>query len=276
MAALKCTSDNPWMKIFNHFKKIHDVTKRTAGIEAVTLSNQKYGDALFYDFAGQSQYHGPHQSFLEAMLSKPGVSVTLLLLVKATEKENIITEQLYRWLQPLALMSTPSTPKVIVVGSFFDQAKSRKEACEKLLRCTQSVEAELHLDIQLQGPCLLDCRQPESKGINQICTFLQEVCPVNTKALPYNLHWVLVQVRKAFSITALRLHGFQTYGCRTMLESFLGTFPHQRRYVRTSQLQVTHSSSLANRTPPKVGSSWISQLFSMMCTAPCSVGPRSR
>ena len=211
MAALKCTSDNPWMKIFNHFKKIHDVTKRTAGIEAVTLSNQKYGDALFYDFAGQSQYHGPHQSFLEAMLSKPGVSVTLLLLVKATEKENIITEQLYRWLQPLALMSTPSTPKVIVVGSFFDQAKSRKEACEKLLRCTQSVEAELHLDIQLQGPCLLDCRQPESKGINQICTFLQEVCPVNTKALPYNLHWVLVQVRKAFSITALRLHGFQTW-----------------------------------------------------------------
>ena len=211
VAALKCTSDNPWMKMVNHFKKVHDVTKRTAGIEAVTLSNQKYGDALFYDFAGQSQYHGPHQSFLEAMLSKPGVSVTLLLLVKATEKENIITEQLYRWLQPLALMSTPSTPKVIVVGSFFDQAKSRKEACEKLLRCTQSVEAELHLDIQLQGPCLLDCRQPESKGINQICTFLQEVCPVNTKALPYNLHWVLVQVRKAFSITALRLHGFQTW-----------------------------------------------------------------
>ena len=143
------------------------------------------------------------------MLSKRNVSATLLLVVKATEEEDIITQQLYRWLQPLALMSIPITPQVLVIGSFLDQVKSKKEASEKLLRCTQSVKTELALDIQ--GPCLLDCRQPESKGINQICTFLQEARPVNSNALSYNLHWVLVQVRKAFPISALRLHEFQTW-----------------------------------------------------------------
>ena len=209
VAALEHTSNILWKKAINHFKKVHDIRQRTTGIEAVQVSSQKYGEALFYDFAGQSQYHGPHQSFLEAMLSKPEASVTLLLLVKATEEEAIITQQLYHWLQPLALMSIPITPQVVVVGSFLDQVKSKKEASEKLLRCTQSVNTELALDIQ--GPCLLDCRQPESKGIDQICIFFEEARPVSTKALSYNLHWVLVQVRKAFSIPALQLNEFQTW-----------------------------------------------------------------
>ena len=263
VAALECTSNSLWKKAVNHFKKVHNIMQRTTGIEAIQVFNPKYGDALFYDFAGQSQYHGPHQSFLEAMLSKHNISATLLLLVKATEEENIITQQLSRWLQPLALMSIPITPQIVVVGSFLDKVKSKKEASEKLLRCTQSVKTELALDIQ--GPCLLDCRQPESKGIDQICYVLQrsylEVCinymhwlggelkkvrrgtkdikefeklsqafsqvnkepldsysvhshhPVSgiTKALPYNLHWILVQMRKAFSIPGLRLHEFQTW-----------------------------------------------------------------
>ena len=209
VAALERNSNILWKKAINRFRKVHDIRQRTAGIEAVPLSSQKYGEALFYDFAGQSQYHGPHHSFLEAMVSKPDVSVTLLLLVKATEEENIITQQLHRWLQPLAQRPTPFPPQVIVVGSFLDQVKSEKEACEKLLRCTKSVQSELCLDIQ--GPCLLDCRHPESRGINQICRFLQEALPINTSTLSYNLHWVLVQVRKAFSTPALRLHEFQTW-----------------------------------------------------------------
>ena len=208
VAALERTSNILWKKAINHFRKVCDTRHRTAGIEAVPLSNQKYGEALFYDFAGQSQYHGPHQSFLEAMLSKPEVSVTLLLLVKATEVEDTITQQLHRWLQPLALMSIPVTPHVIVVGSFLDQVKSKKVASEKLLQCTQSVQKELSLSIQ--GPCLLDCRHPESNGINQICNLLQESLPINT-TLSYNLHWVLVQVRKVFPTPALRLHEFQTW-----------------------------------------------------------------
>ena len=213
VAALRAEGKTRLRRLTNRFTKVQDISQRTAGIEAVQFSSQKYGETLFYDFAGQSDYHGPHQSFLEALLSKPGVPVTLLVLVKATDEADIITQQITRWLQPLALVAAPCTPQVILVGSFLDQVKSREEAtiCMKLLQCTQSVQEKLPFNIQ--GPCLLDCRKPESEGINQICTFFTETQPLllNSNTFSYNLHWVLVQVRKAFTIPAITLHTFQSW-----------------------------------------------------------------
>ena len=124
IAALQSESRSLLQSLVYKLAQVYNITRRTAGIEIVSFSSAKYGEVLFYDFAGQSDYHGPHQPFLEAMLSKVGVSVTVLLLVKATEGQHVITQQLRRWLQPVALTSTPSTPHVIVVGSFLDQAKS--------------------------------------------------------------------------------------------------------------------------------------------------------
>ena len=211
IAALQAEGNSLLKKFTNRFTKVQDIRKRTTGIEAVQFSSQKYGETLFYDFAGQSDYHGPHQSFLEAMLSKPGVSLSLLLLLKATDEEDIITRQVTHWLQPLSLTSAPSTPQVILVGSFLDQVESREEATDKLLRCTQSVQEQFHFNIQ--GPCLLDCRKPASEGIDQICTFLQENEPLQftSSTLSYNLHWVLVQMRKAFSDLAVTFHNFQSW-----------------------------------------------------------------
>ena len=211
IAALQAEGNSLLKKLTNRFTKVQDIRKRTAGIEAVQFSSQKYGATLFYDFAGQSDYHGPHQSFLEAMFSNLGVSVTLLLVVKSTDEEAVITRQVTHWLQPLSLTSAPSTPQVILVGSFLDQVESREEATEKLLRCTQSVQGQFHFNIQ--GPCLLDCRKPASEGINQICNFLQETEPLqlSCRSFPYNLRWVLVQVRKKFSVPAITLHTFQTW-----------------------------------------------------------------
>ena len=211
IAALQAEGNSLLKKFTNRFTKVQDIRQRTAGIEAVQFSSQKYGETLFYDFAGQTDYHGPHQSFLEAMLFKPGVPVSLLLLAKATDKEDIITRQVTHWLQPLTLTSAPFTPQVILIGSFLDQVKSREEATEKMLRCTQSVQEQFHFNIQ--GPCLLDCRKPASGGIDQICTFLQENEPLqlNCKTFSYSLRWVLVQVRKGFSVPAVTLHTFQSW-----------------------------------------------------------------
>ena len=66
--------------------------------------------------------------------------------------------------------------------------------------------------MNIQGPFLFDCRQSESWGINQLCSFLQVAPSVYTESLSYNLHWVLVKVRKAFKTKlALQLHEFQTW-----------------------------------------------------------------
>ena len=211
IAALQAEGKSIFTSFMNRFTQVQDISQRTAGIEAVEFSSRKYGQTLFYDFSGQAAYHGPHQSLLEAILSKPGVSVTLLLLVKATDEENMIAQQITRWLQPLALTSAPSTPQVILVGSFLDQVKSKEEATEKLLRCTQLVQEEL--PFYVQGPCLLDCRKPESDGIRQICAYFQEAPPLqlNSDTLSYNLHWVMAQVSKAFSVPAIILHTFQSW-----------------------------------------------------------------
>ena len=274
IAALLVKGKSIFKRFTNRFTQVQDIRQRTAGIEAVQFSSRKYGQTLFYDFAGQADYHGPHQSFLEAMLSKPGVSVTLLLLVKANDEEDIITQQITRWLQPLALTSAPSTPQVILVGSFLDRVKSRKEAAEKLSRCTHSVQEELPFNIH--GPCLLDCRKPQSEGINQICIFFEKIPPLqlNLGTLSYNLNWVLVQLRKAFFVPAITLQTFQSWvreNAKTLLWHL-----HPPKEVCRDLTAVGHALWPTSRSPPKVGSSWTSKLFSTTCMAPCSVGPRAR
>ena len=250
IAALQAKDKGRLKKLINRFTNVQDISQRTAGIEAVQFSSRKYGQTLFYDFAGQADYHGPHQSFLEAMLSKPGVSVTLLLLVKATDEEDIITQQITRWLQPLALTSAPSTPQVILVGSFLDRVKSREEAAKKLLRCTQSV---LELPFDVQGPCLLDCRKPESEGINQICIFFKKIQPLqlNPSTLSYNLNWVLAQLRKAFFVPAITFQTFQSW-VKKNANTLLWDLPPPEEVCR-DLTAVGHALFLPNRQDPSQG-----------------------
>ena len=253
ITALQAEGNSLWKKLTNRFTKVQDIRKRTTGIEAVQFSSQKYGETLFYDFAGQSDYHGPHQSFLDAMLFKPGVSVSLLVLAKATDEEDVITRQVTHWLQPLSLTSAPSTPQVILVGSFLDQVESKEEATEKLLRCTQTVQKQFHFNIH--GPCLLDCRKPASEGIDQICAFLQENEPLQftSSALSYNLHWVLVQVKKAFTVLAVTFHSFQSWLLKNA--KLLPTHMPPAIEVCDDLTSVGHALFLHNkRDPPQ---SWI-------------------
>ena len=253
IAALQAEANSLLKQFTNRFTKVQDIRKRTTGIEAVQFSSQKYGDTLFYDFAGQSNYHGPHQSFLEAVLSKPEVSVSLLLLVKATDEENVITQQVTHWLQPLTLISAPSTPQVILVGSFLDQVESREEATKKLLRCTQSVQEQFHFNIR--GPCLLDCRKPASEGIDQICTFLQEAQPLqlNSISFSYSLHWVLVQLQRSLSIPAITLHIFQSWLLKDA-KLLLKNFPPAEQMWH-DLIAVSHALFLPNKRDPS--QSWL-------------------
>ena len=253
IAALQAEGNSLLKKLTNRFTKVKDIRQRTAGIEAVQFSSQKYGETLFYDFAGQSDYHGPHQSFLEAILSRPGVSVSLLLLVKATDEEDAISRQVTQWLQPLSLTSAPSTPQVILVGSFLDQVKSREEATETLLRCTQSVQEEFHFSTQ--GPCLLDCRKPDSEGIDQICTFLQEAQPLQLNFITssYSLHWILVHLQRSLSVAAVTLDTFQSWllnDAKLILKNFPP--PEQMCHDLTA---VGHALFLPNKQDPS--QSWL-------------------
>ena len=214
IAALQSESRTLLQRLVCTLSQVYDITKRTTGIETVPFSSAKYGKVLFYDFAGQSDYQGPHQPFLEAILTKPGVTVTVLLLVKVSEAKDVITQQLRRWLQPLALSRTPSTPRVIVVGSFLDQAKSKNLAVnvQRLQGCIDSVQNEYH-SLKVQKRFLLDCRKPESAGIKGLRSYLQQTQSIQpmSSVLLYNVHWVMAQLRKAFSGPSLQLNAFSLW-----------------------------------------------------------------
>ena len=214
IAALQSESRTLLQSLVCTLSQVYNITKRTAGIETVPFSSAKYGKVLFYDFAGQSDYHGPHQPFLEAILSKPGVTVTVLLLVKVSEGRDVITQQLRRWLQPLALARTPSTPRVIVVGSFLDQAKSKNLAAnvQRLQGCIDSVQDEFH-SLKVQKRFLLDCHKPESAGNKRLRSYLQQTQSIQSTSsvLLYNVHWVMAQLRKAFSGPFVQLNAFSLW-----------------------------------------------------------------
>ena len=215
IAALQAESNSFMGKIINRFRRVSDRRQRTAGIETVSHCSQKYGEVLFFDFAGQDDYHGPHQMFLESLLSKPGVSMTLLLVVKMTEEEDAILHQLHRWLTPVALMATPaSPPQVIIIGSFLDKVKSKEEATAKLTRCIESTRRDLvELSLEIVGTSFLNCRQPQSQGIDQICKFLQEIPIPEFRATHsrYSLAWILYQNRSSFTAQAVQLKEFSKW-----------------------------------------------------------------
>ena len=211
IAALQSESRTLFQSYVYIFAQVQNITQQTAGIETVPFSSAAYGEILFYDFAGQSAYHGPHQPFLKAILSKPDVSVIVLLLVKVIKGQDVITQQLIRWLQPLALASTPSTPHVIVVGSFLDQVKSKKEAHQKLQGCIDSVQKE-YPSLQVRRHFLLDCREPESADIEGLRSYLQQTQPIqSTSSALYNVHWVTAQLQKSFLKQSLQLSTFRAW-----------------------------------------------------------------
>ena len=215
IAALQAESNSFLGRIFNRFRRVSDHRQRTAGIETVVHCSQRYGEVLFFDFAGQDDYHGPHQMFLESFLSKPGISMTLLLVVKTTEEEDAILHQLHRWLSPVALMATPaSPPHVIIIGSFLDKVRSKDEATARLTRCVEVTRKDLEmLPLQFVGSSFLNCRQPQSNGIDQICKFLQEIPIPEFRATHtrYSLAWVLYQIRSSIKTQAVQLHEFSVW-----------------------------------------------------------------
>jgi ankyrin repeat protein len=73
---------------------VKKIQQRTAGIEPVEVKSERYGHVIFFDFAGQHEYHGPHEMFLESILNKSRSSVTIIVVVKVTEEESVILEQL--------------------------------------------------------------------------------------------------------------------------------------------------------------------------------------
>ena len=257
IAALQAESNSFLGKIINRFRRVDDLRQRTAGIETVSHYSRRYGEVLFFDFAGQDDYHGPHQMFLESLLSKPGVSMTLLLVVKMTEEKEAILHQLHRWLSPVAVMgTTASPPNVIIIGSFLDKVKSKEEATAKLTKCIEATRSDLkEFSLDFIGSSFLNCRQPQSVGIDKICAFLQEI-PIpefGATHTRYSLAWVLSQIRSSITAQAVQLKEFSKW-IQNNKDNLPQTMPSPKEVCQ--DLSATgHALYLPNRECPPT--SWL-------------------
>ena len=191
---------------------VKNISERTAGIEPVSLSSKRYGDTVFLDFAGQHEYHGPHEMFLESISSKSRCTVTIIMVVKVTDEESAISQQLDRWLHPVSKMATTTNPiRVIVIGSHMDMVKFKVEAKSKLERCYQRVRQSLcDAPLKFHDACYLDCRQPYSSDIEKLCAYLNEVPIPQYKAaeMPYSICWVISRMKTSLESEAIQVSDF--------------------------------------------------------------------
>ena len=271
IAALLTERNSFLGRIFNRLSRVSDPRKRTAGIETVLHCSQRYGEVVFFDFAGQDDYHGPHQMFLESLLTKPGVSMTILLVVKVTEEEESILHQLHRWLSPMALMSTTaSPPQIIVIGSFLDKVASKQEATAKLNRCIEATRNDLmeELPLEFVRSCCLNCRQPQSEGIDKLCHFLQEIPIPEFRAIhtKYSLAWVLYQIRSSYLPEAVQLQAFDKW-IQHNKDNLPRTMPPPEKVCQDLSA-AGHALYLPNKADPPNG--WL--VWDLPCILHCVYG----
>ena len=202
IASLQSEASPFFAKVSSRVLGVKDIRQRTSGIDPVSLSSKKYGDVVFFDFAGQHEYHGPHEMFLRSILRNSGTTVAVIVVIKTTEGESTILQQLYHWLIPIsALCTSANVVKVIAVGSFLDKVLHEEQAKSKVLRCFSAVDVELrNPNMEFEGVCFLDCRQTHSSGINRLCQFLKDVPLPHLTAWnsQYSLCWLATLIHKSF------------------------------------------------------------------------------
>ena len=203
-------------KIVHWFRGVDDISQRTAGINPVLIESQNYGNTIFFDFAGQNEYHGPHEMFLQSILSKSRSTVTIIVVVKVTEEEAVISQQLHRWLYPLSTMlATASNPiRVIIIGSFLDKVKDTQVAVDKVNRCCSELEHSLSdVPINFQGQCFFNCRQPYSRDFSKLRVYLRDVPLPEFRALdtPYSICWVISHMKDLTERKSIRLSAFEEW-----------------------------------------------------------------
>ena len=195
-----------------------EISERTAGIEPVTLSSKTYGDVIFLDFAGQHEYHGPHGMFLESILTQSRSTVTIIVVVKATEDELLILEQFERWLHPLSLVpSSSSSVRVIPVASFMDKLSifQKSRTRRKMDRCYQIAQKNLvtSLNVKFLELCYLNCCQPYDTDIKKLCAYLNDIPILSFKAVDtsYSICWVISQMNISIKEKAIQVSSFSKW-----------------------------------------------------------------
>ena len=145
------------------------VPPHTAGIIPSIHVSKQYGRALFYDFAGDSEYYSSHAAILEKLASSQIGDNIFLLVADLREEDSVLQNQLHYWFSFIQYQNiNVRLPSLIVIGSHADLL-SKNVASEKwsLMEDFVSTVSQSKV-IDDVSHYMLDCCRPGSKQIGNI------------------------------------------------------------------------------------------------------------
>ena len=156
--------------------KISEVELQTAGIVPNDFNSKEYGQVTLFDFAGQKQYFGTHEAFLNNAV---GTCPPIFVLVVDVSANQALDEKLLYWIT--FLRSTCShlsvKPHIIIICSHVDVLKDANE--DPLARFSvmeQVMTSPAFSWCHFAGIVGMDCRLPNSSNMLTLRQVMKRSC----------------------------------------------------------------------------------------------------
>ena len=195
------------VRAFIKNQKISEVELKTAGIVPTDFKSKDYGRVTLFDFAGQKQYFGTHEAFLNNAV---GNCPPIFVLVIDVSANQALDEKLLYWIT--FLRSTCShlsvKPHIIIICSHVDVLKDANE--DPLARFSvieQVMTSPAFSWCHFAGIVGMDCRLPNSSDMLTLRQIMKRSCDtLRIKSrMDFNCHcffvYLLDKFRKSLAIT---------------------------------------------------------------------------
>ena len=189
------------------FDGTRSVEKQTAGIVPNDFNSREYGQVTLFDFAGQKQFYGTHEAFLNSAIgSSPPIFV---LVLDMSAKKSLQTNLLY-WQTFLQNPCVHLTIKshLVVIGSHIDVLRESQEDPQMKFAVIDHVMRSISASwCEFVGVVGIDCRQPRSNEISSLRQILKSSCnELRIKTvLDFNCHCFVYLLHKFRSSPAITI-----------------------------------------------------------------------
>ena len=176
------------------------VESQTAGIVPSDFKSREYGQVTLFDFAGQKQFYGTHEAFLNSAIgSCPPIFV---LVLDMSAKKSLQTNLLY-WQTFLqnSCAHLIIKPHLIVICSHIDVLRESQEDPQMKFAVIDHVMSSTSASwCEFVGVVGIDCRQPRSNQMSILRRILKISCDelrIKT-VLDFNCHCCFVYLLHKF------------------------------------------------------------------------------
>ena len=165
------------LKRRNFFSSFSQVTEaevppHTSGIVPSEYSHKSIGRVVYYDFAGDPEYHSSHSAIMSRVMQSEGATNVCLILVNLKKDGKNILEELGYWFSFISYHCTKLKvkSKVLVIGSHVDlitkhEARRKVTLVSELTKKYLSQASRVSFDIvnsKGSGDLIINCCNPRS------------------------------------------------------------------------------------------------------------------